>query len=64
MISRPAGTGVAHAFRAGQWGMELLCYGTRVSDDVCYSPRSGKLFFRGLGVIGRFTPTDYWDGEL
>ena len=62
-IARPAGTAVAHAFRAGAGGLTLLLYGTREADDVCYYPRSNKLFFCGLGLIGRLEPLDYWDGE-
>ena len=26
-------------------------------------PRSGKISFRGVGVIGRLEQLDYWDGE-
>jgi uncharacterized cupin superfamily protein len=63
VISRPAGTGEAHAFRAGAGGLTLLAFGTRVADDVCWYPRSRKLFFRGLDVIGRLETLDYWDGE-
>jgi len=63
VISRPAGTGVAHAFRAGADGLTYLAYGTREPGDVCYYPRSNKISFRGLGVIGRLEPLDYWDGE-
>jgi hypothetical protein len=29
VVARPPGTGVAHAFRAGEPGMTLLMYGTR-----------------------------------
>ena len=63
VISRPAGTGEAHAFRAGADGLTLLAFGTRVPDDVCWYPRSQKVFFRGLGVIGRLETLGYWDGE-
>jgi uncharacterized cupin superfamily protein len=62
-IARPAGTGVAHAFRAGAAGMTLLMYGTRVPDDVCYYPRSNKVYLGGLGVVGRLELLDFWDGE-
>jgi uncharacterized cupin superfamily protein len=54
---------VAHTFRAGADGLVFLAYGTRVPDDVCYYPRSGKLFFHGLGVVGRIEPADFWEGE-
>jgi uncharacterized cupin superfamily protein len=63
VVARPAGTGVAHAFRAGDDGLSLLAYGTRDPRDVTYYPRSGKVSLRGLGVIGRLDVLDYWDGE-
>ena len=63
VVGRPPGTGIAHAFRAGGGGLTFLAYGTRVADDVCYYPRSNKISFRGVGVIGRIEKLDYWDGE-
>jgi uncharacterized cupin superfamily protein len=64
VVSRPAGTGVAHAFRGGAGGMSLLMYGTRDPREVCYYPRSGKVYFIGLGLITRVgEQLDYWDGE-
>ncbi|MEX0850749.1 MAG: cupin domain-containing protein [Gaiellaceae bacterium] len=64
VVARPPGSGVAHSFRAGEEGMTLLLYGTRDSNDICYYPRSGKVFFTGLGVIARLgDQLDYWDGE-
>ncbi|MBV9001317.1 MAG: cupin domain-containing protein [Solirubrobacterales bacterium] len=63
VVSRPAGTGVAHVFRAGQGGLTYLAYGMRNPADVCYYPRSGKVAFRGIGVIARIERLDYWDGE-
>jgi uncharacterized cupin superfamily protein len=63
VISRPAGTGIAHVFRAGPEGMTYLAYGTRDPGDVCYYPRSNKVAFRGIGLIGRLERLDYWDGE-
>ena len=64
VVARPAGTGVAHAFRAGprRPGAAGLRR-TRVPDDACFYPRSGKVAFRGLGVVGRIEQLDYWDGE-
>jgi uncharacterized cupin superfamily protein len=59
----PPGTGLAHVFTAGPEGLQFLAYGTRESGDLCYYPRSGKIAFRGLGVIGRVEPLEYWDGE-
>jgi uncharacterized cupin superfamily protein len=64
VVARPPGTGVAHSFRAGEQGLTLLMYGTRDPNDICYYPRSGKVFFTGLGVIARLgEQLDYWDGE-
>ena len=62
-IARPAGTQRAHALRAGDRGMTLLAFGTRDPNDITYYPRSGKISFRGVGVIGRIEQLDYWDGE-
>ena len=63
VVARPAGTGRAHAFRAGDGGLTLLAYGARDPRDVTYYPRSGKLNIRGVGLIGRLDVLDYWDGE-
>ena len=63
VVSRPPGTGIAHHFRAGDEGMTFLAYGTREPNDICYYPRSNKIFWRGVGVIGRIEALDYWDGE-
>jgi uncharacterized cupin superfamily protein len=63
LIARPPATRVAHSFRAGADGLTLLLYGTRRPGDVCYYPRSNKLFWRSLGLIGRVESLDYWDGE-
>jgi uncharacterized cupin superfamily protein len=63
VISRPASSGIAHGFRAGPNGMTFLAYGTRNANDVCYYPRSNKIYFRGLGLIARLEDLDYDDGE-
>jgi len=63
VVSVPAGTGIAHALRAGADGLTFLAYGNRDSDDVIWYPRSGKIAFFSLGVIGRFERCGYWDGE-
>lgn len=63
VIARPAGTGVAHMFRAGPGGLTYLAYGMRNPADVCLYPRSGKIAFRGVGLIARLERLDYWDGE-
>ena len=63
VVARPAGTGLAHTFRAGDAGLSLLAYGTRDPRDITFYPRSGKVSLRGIGVIGRLEQVDYWDGE-
>jgi uncharacterized cupin superfamily protein len=64
VVCRLPGTGVAHAFRGGGDGMTLLMYGTRDPNDMCFYPRSRKLFIRGLGLITRVgEQLDYLDGE-
>jgi uncharacterized cupin superfamily protein len=63
VIARPPGTRVAHAFRAGGDRLTLLAWGTREPNDICWYPRSRKMFWRGVGVIGRIEELDYWDGE-
>ena len=63
VISRPAGTRVSHCLRAGDAGLTYLSYGTREPNDICYYPRSNKIFLRGLGLIARLEPLDYFDGE-
>ena len=61
LVSRRAGTGVAHAFRAGAHGMTLLMYSDVEPNDMCFYPRSGKVLLRGLGVIFRPEQVGYWD---
>jgi uncharacterized cupin superfamily protein len=63
VVARPAGTRVSHSFRAGPDGVTMLVYGTREPNDMCWYPRSRKIFWRGLGVIGRIETLDYYDGE-
>jgi uncharacterized cupin superfamily protein len=63
VVARPPGSGVAHAFRAGDAGLTLLAWGTRDPNDICWYPRSRKLFWRGVGVVGRIETLDLWDGE-
>ncbi len=62
-ISRPPSTGLSHHFIAGEGGMTFLAYGTREPNDVCYYPRSNKIYWRGLGVIARLEHLSYDDGE-
>jgi uncharacterized cupin superfamily protein len=63
LVSRPPGTGVSHHFVAGADGCTMLVYGTRKPNDMCFYPRSSKISWRGLGVIGRIEHLDYFDGE-
>jgi len=63
VVARPAGTRISHCFRSGSEGLTYLAYGLRDPNDVCYYPRSNKIFWRGLGLIARLEPLDYSDGE-
>jgi uncharacterized cupin superfamily protein len=58
-----AGTGAAHAFRAGGAGLSYLACGNRDLHDSIWYPRSHKVSFPGLRLIGRLEPLGYWDGE-
>jgi uncharacterized cupin superfamily protein len=62
VIARPAGTGVAHALRAGAQGLTYLAYGTRESNDMCFYPQSGRVSLRGLGIALRSPEIDYLPG--
>lgn len=63
VVARPAATGVAHSFEAGDDGLVMLAYGTREPADTCWYPDSRKISSRGLRVTYRVEPLDYWDGE-
>ena len=63
VISRPPSTAISHSMLAGIAGLTFLAYGTRRPNDVCYYPRSNKIYWRGLGLIARLEPLDYDDGE-
>jgi uncharacterized cupin superfamily protein len=63
VIARPPSTALSHCLRTGEQPMTYLAYGTREPNDVCYYPRSNKISFRGLGLIARLEPLDYFDGE-
>ena len=63
VVSRPPGTGIAHAFLAGDAGLTSLAYGTRRPTDICFYPRSNKISFRGIGLIARLEDLDFFDGE-
>ena len=63
LVARPPGTRVSHSFRAGPDGATMLVYGTRDPNDMCFYPRSNKVSWRGLGVMGRVEHLGYFDGE-
>jgi uncharacterized cupin superfamily protein len=63
IVARPPATRVSHSLLAGPNGLTYLAYGTREPNDMCWYPRSNKVFFRGLGVIGRLELLGYADGE-
>jgi uncharacterized cupin superfamily protein len=63
IVARPPATRVGHAFEAGPEGVTMLVYGTRKGNDIVYYPRSRKLFWRGVGLIGRVEALEYYDGE-
>ena len=63
VVARPPGTRIAHCFRAGPDEVTMLVYGTREPNDICFYPRSNKVYFRGAGLIARLEHLDYWDGE-
>ena len=43
--------------------MTFLANRTREPNDVCCYPRSNKIYWRGLGLIGRLEPLDDGEGE-
>jgi uncharacterized cupin superfamily protein len=63
VVSRPPSSGVSHSLRASGQGASFLVYGTRRPNDVCYYPRSNKIYWRGLGLVARLEPLAYDDGE-
>ena len=63
VVARPPGTRISHSFRAGPDGVTMLVYGTRDVNDICWYPRSNKIFWRGVGVMGRIEQLEYFDGE-
>jgi hypothetical protein len=63
VVARPAGHTRQPRVRAGPEGLTMLIYGTRKPNDMCWYPRSNKIAWRGLGVIGRIEVLDYFDGE-
>ncbi|HSZ69678.1 MAG TPA: cupin domain-containing protein [Solirubrobacteraceae bacterium] len=59
VVSRPAGTGVAHALRPDAQGITYLAYGTRELHDMCFYPQSGRVSLRGLGIALRSPEIEY-----
>jgi uncharacterized cupin superfamily protein len=53
VVSRLAGTGVAHTLRASEGGLTYLAFGTRDRGDMCFYPQSGRVSLRGLGIALR-----------
>jgi uncharacterized cupin superfamily protein len=64
VVSRPAGTRIAHQFIAGDDGMTVLAYSNIDPSDLTFYPDSNKVKLRGLNVVMRVEPVDYWDGEV
>jgi uncharacterized cupin superfamily protein len=62
-VARPAGSGMAHMFRAGDEDMTLLLYGQRVQNEIVFYPRSKKAWV-GQVMVRFDTVDDYWEGEL
>ena len=50
IVSRPAGTQVAHSFQAGEDQLEYLAYSTREPNDIVYKPRTDEIWFYGVGI--------------
>jgi uncharacterized cupin superfamily protein len=63
VVAQPPGSRVAHTFRGGDSGLTFLAWGTREPNDIIWYPRSRKMLWRGVGVIGRIEQLEYWDGE-
>ncbi len=63
LVSRPAGTRMAHSIVGGPDGISYLAYGTREPNDIAYYPRSNKVYFRGVGLMTRLAHLPYDDGE-
>jgi uncharacterized cupin superfamily protein len=59
VVSRPAATGVAHAFRPGRHGLTYLAYGTHEPNDMCFYPQLRRVSLRGLGIALRAPQIDY-----
>ena len=64
IVARPPGTGVPHAFRAGDAPLTLLAFSTRDPNDIVFFPRSGKVGLRGIKVRFLVEQVEYWNGEV
>ena len=64
IVARPPGTGVPHAFRAGDQPLTMLAFSTRDPNDIVFFPRSGKVGLRGIRARFFVEQVEYWDGEL
>ena len=63
-ISCPHGEESAHQFyNHTDEDVEILMVSQNRPDEVCFYPDSGKWLIRDLGMHGRFTKTEYFDGE-
>jgi uncharacterized cupin superfamily protein len=62
VLSRAAGTGVAHSLRAAEQGITYLAYGTRRSADMCFYPQTGRVALRGLGIALGSAEIEYLPG--
>ena len=45
------------------WGQACDDFDACTANDMCWYPRSNKISWRGLGVIGRIEALEYGDGE-
>lgn len=62
----PAGRPLGHCLvNDGDATCRYLVIGTRVPDDACLYPDSGKLLVRAAGrlIVAAGPALDYWDGE-
>jgi uncharacterized cupin superfamily protein len=63
VVSRRAGSGFAHMFRAGAGDMTMLLYGQRDGNEIVFYPRSRKAWV-GQVMVRFDVVEDYWDGEV
>jgi uncharacterized cupin superfamily protein len=60
VVSRPAGTGIAHTIRPREdEGVTYLAYGTRQPTDMRFYPESGRVSIPGLGIALRSPEIDH-----